>query len=154
MDLSFCNPQTEWEMVHFPSHMSANKMKLTGAPGDFKFPLVENGIQVFGDTDLYGSFYGVWKGLTYYLDTISCQSPCIWFTPTESLLSLPCSLGESGGMGCYMLGMPPTRLEECTEGPCRSCAGPPLHLHPSLFHSLEFLHLGGRVSLSHHLTAM
>jgi hypothetical protein len=38
--------------------MSTNKMKLTGAPGDFKFPLVENGIQVFGDTDLYGSFYG------------------------------------------------------------------------------------------------
>lgn len=43
-------------------------MKLTVAPGDFKFPLAENGIQVFVDTDLYDSFYGAWKGLTYYLD--------------------------------------------------------------------------------------
>lgn len=43
-------------MAYIPPHLSANKMKLTGAPGDFKFPSVENGIQVFGDTDLYGSF--------------------------------------------------------------------------------------------------
>lgn len=45
-------------MACVPPHLSTNKMKLTGDPGDFKFPSVENGIQVFGDTDLYGSFYG------------------------------------------------------------------------------------------------
>lgn len=45
-------------MIHFSPHLSPNKMKLTRAPGDFKFPLVENGIQVFVDTDLYDSFYG------------------------------------------------------------------------------------------------
>lgn len=45
-------------MIHFSPHLSTNKMKLTGAPGDFTFSLVGNGIQVFVDTDLYDSFYG------------------------------------------------------------------------------------------------
>lgn len=45
-------------MIPFPPHLSTNKMKLTRAPGDLTFPLVENGIQVFVDTDLYDSFYG------------------------------------------------------------------------------------------------
>jgi hypothetical protein len=52
-------------MTLFPPHLSTNKTKLTGDPGDCKFPLVENGIQVFVDIDLYGFFYGAWKGLTY-----------------------------------------------------------------------------------------
>lgn len=43
-------------MIHFSPHLSTNKMGLTRAPGDFTFPLVENGIQVFVDTDLYDFF--------------------------------------------------------------------------------------------------
>ena len=42
-------------MLHFSLHLSPNKTNRTGAPGDFKSPLVDNGIQVFVDTDLYDS---------------------------------------------------------------------------------------------------
>lgn len=45
-------------MIHIPPHLSTNKMQLTGAPRELKFPLVENGIHVFVDTDFYSSFYG------------------------------------------------------------------------------------------------
>lgn len=43
-------------MTHFSPHLSTNKIKLTGAPGDLKCLLIENGVQVFGDTDLYELF--------------------------------------------------------------------------------------------------
>lgn len=67
-------------MIHFSFHLSTNKMKLTGAPGDFKFPLVGNGIQVFVDTDLYDSF--LW----------SLKRSDLLFEPKSPVNHLPCDL--------------------------------------------------------------
>lgn len=82
-------------MIHSSPHLSTDKMKLTGALGDFKFPLMENGIQVLVDTDLYDAFYGAWIGLTYYLNQsllwttfhlIYIQFRCVVFFPSHAML--------------------------------------------------------------------
>lgn len=57
MVLRFYNLLNEWDMIYFSPHLSTNKMKLTGAPGDFEFTSVKNKIQNFVDTDFYVSFW-------------------------------------------------------------------------------------------------
>lgn len=103
----------EWDMIHFSPHLSTNKMRLTRAPGDFTFPLVENGIQVFVDTDLYDLFYGAWKDLTYYLDwnllwttfpLIYIQVRNVAFFPNHALL------GEQESKNGDTLEVPPPDL--------------------------------------------